>query len=84
MEGEKERIKVYVLDDHELVRRGLHDLLPAEPDLQIVGESGSAVRATREIVDLAPDVAVLVGACRTGPGSRYAVTSVPPTRPSAR
>jgi DNA-binding NarL/FixJ family response regulator len=61
-------IRVYLLDDHELVRRGLHDLLSAEPGLQIVGESGSAVRATAEIVRLAPDVAVLDGRLPDGSG----------------
>ena len=62
------RIRVYLLDDHELVRRGLHGLLSAEPDLLIVGESGSAVTATREIVELAPDVAVLDGRLPDGSG----------------
>ena len=61
-------IRVYLLDDHELVRRGLHDLLSAEPDLEIVGESGSAVQATAEIVRLAPDVAVLDGRLPDGSG----------------
>lgn len=61
-------IRVYLLDDHELVRRGLHDLLSAEPDLQIVGESGSAVAAVREITELAPDVAVLDGRLPDGSG----------------
>ncbi|MGO0575325.1 response regulator [Ornithinimicrobium panacihumi] len=61
-------IRVYLLDDHELVRRGLHDLLSAEPDLEIVGESGSAVEATRQIVELAPDVAVLDGRLPDGSG----------------
>lgn len=61
-------IRVYLLDDHELVRRGLHDLLSAEPDIEIVGESGSAVRATAEIVDLVPDVAVLDGRLPDGSG----------------
>ena len=66
--GGGRRIRVYLLDDHELVRRGLHDLLSAEPDLLIVGESGSAVTAAREIVRLAPDVAVLDGRLPDGSG----------------
>ena len=66
--GTGERIRVYLLDDHELVRRGLHDLLSAEDDLEIVGESGRAVRATREILELAPDVAVLDGRLPDGSG----------------
>ncbi|MFK5635053.1 MULTISPECIES: response regulator [unclassified Ornithinimicrobium] len=61
-------IRVYLLDDHELVRRGLHDLLSAEGDLEIVGESGSAVRAVADIVRLAPDVAVLDGRLPDGSG----------------
>jgi DNA-binding NarL/FixJ family response regulator len=61
-------IRVYLLDDHELVRRGLHDLLSAEDDLEIVGESGSAVRARADIVRLAPDVAVLDGRLPDGSG----------------
>ena len=61
-------IRVYLLDDHELVRRGLHDLLSAEDDLEIVGESGSARRAVADIVRLRPDVAVLDGRLPDGSG----------------
>ncbi|QFG69396.1 response regulator [Ornithinimicrobium pratense] len=61
-------VRVYLLDDHELVRRGLRDLLSAEPDLQIVGESGSAVQAVQDILELAPDVAVLDGRLPDGSG----------------
>lgn len=61
-------VRVYLLDDHELVRRGLNDLLSAEDDIEIVGESGSAVQATREIIELAPDVAVLDGRLPDGSG----------------
>ncbi|MDV3222782.1 response regulator transcription factor, partial [Intrasporangium sp.] len=52
-------IKVYLLDDHEVVRRGLRDLVEAAPDMEVVGESGSAREATRRIPALLPDVAVL-------------------------
>lgn len=61
-------IRVYLLDDHELVRRGLHDLLSAEDDVEIVGESGSAVQAVPDILELAPDVAVLDGRLPDGSG----------------
>ncbi|TQL49937.1 response regulator [Ornithinicoccus hortensis] len=61
-------IKVFLLDDHELVRRGLHDLLSSEPDIEIVGESGSAQEATRRIPALRPDVAVLDGRLPDGSG----------------
>lgn len=61
-------IRVFLLDDHELVRRGLHDLLSGEPDIEVVGESGSAVEATRRIPALRPDVAVLDGRLPDGSG----------------
>ncbi len=52
-------IRVFLLDDHEVVRRGLADLLQAEGDIEVIGESGSAVQATNRIPALRPDVAVL-------------------------
>ena len=61
-------IRVYLLDDHELVRRGLRDLLEAEEDIEIVGESGSAQEAARRIPALRPDVAVLDGRLPDGSG----------------
>ncbi|UJH69366.1 response regulator transcription factor [Ornithinimicrobium sp. INDO-MA30-4] len=61
-------IRIYLLDDHELVRRGLRDLLSVEPDMEIVGESGSAVRALAQIPSLRPDVAVLDARLPDGSG----------------
>jgi len=52
-------IRVFLLDDHEVVRRGLIDLLQADGDIEVVGESGSAQEAARRIPALRPDVAVL-------------------------
>ena len=52
-------IRVYLLDDHEVVRHGLRDLLEREGDIEVVGESGSAVDAEHRIPALRPDVAVL-------------------------
>ncbi|MGC4807438.1 response regulator [Micromonospora sp. DT233] len=52
-------IRVFLLDDHEVVRRGLADLLTASGDIEVVGESGSAQEATRRIPALRPDVAIL-------------------------
>jgi DNA-binding NarL/FixJ family response regulator len=52
-------IRVFLLDDHEVVRRGLCGLLEAEGDIEVVGESGSAGEATRRIPALRPDVAIL-------------------------
>jgi two-component system, NarL family, response regulator DevR len=58
---------VYILDDHELLRRGLRELLEADSTITVVGESGSAVEAMRRIPALRPDVAVLD--CRLPDGS---------------
>ena len=52
-------IRVFLLDDHEVVRRGLADLLHAAGDIEVVGESGLAQEATRRIPALRPDVMVL-------------------------
>ncbi|MFC5731155.1 MULTISPECIES: response regulator [Nocardioides] len=52
-------IRVYVVDDHEVVRRGIASLVDAEDSMEIVGESGSPGDALPEILDLRPDVAVL-------------------------
>lgn len=54
-----ERISVYLLDDHEIVRRGLRGLLAEEGDIDVVGESATARAALREIPVLRPHVAVL-------------------------
>jgi DNA-binding NarL/FixJ family response regulator len=61
-------IRVFLLDDHEVVRRGIADLLSQEGDIEIVGESGSAVEATHRIPALRPDVAVLDGRLPDGSG----------------
>ena len=52
-------IKVFLLDDHEIVRRGVRDMLEAEPDITVVGEAGTAESALARIPALRPDVAVL-------------------------
>ncbi|NGN62457.1 response regulator transcription factor [Streptomyces sp. A7024] len=52
-------IRVFLLDDHEVVRRGLQDLLDGEPDLTVVGEAGTAAQAVVRGPALRPDVAVL-------------------------
>ncbi len=62
------QIRIFLLDDHEIVRRGLRDLLASEPDIEVVGESGSAADAVKQIVALAPDVAVLDGRLPDGSG----------------
>lgn len=52
-------ITVFLVDDHEVVRRGLIDLLSSDPDLDVIGEAGSAAQAMAQIPALRPDVAVL-------------------------
>ncbi|GAB3490188.1 response regulator [Amycolatopsis cihanbeyliensis] len=52
-------ITVFLVDDHEVVRRGVADLLEAEPDLTVAGEAASAAQALARIPALRPDVAVL-------------------------
>jgi DNA-binding NarL/FixJ family response regulator len=53
------KIGVFLLDDHEIVRRGVRELLEAEPDITVVGEAGTAASALARIPALRPDVAVL-------------------------
>jgi two-component system, NarL family, response regulator DevR len=61
-------IRVFLLDDHEVVRRGLKDLLEADGDIEVVGESGLAQEAIRRIPALRPHVAVLDGRLPDGSG----------------
>jgi two-component system, NarL family, response regulator DevR len=61
-------IRVYLLDDHEVVRHGLRTLLEAGGAITVVGESGSAVEAMARIPALRPDVAVLDGRLPDGSG----------------
>ncbi len=74
-------IRVYLLDDHEIVRRGLRQLLEDAGDIEIVGESGLAVEATARIPALRPDVAVLDARLPDGSGIDVCrdVRSVDPT-----
>jgi two-component system, NarL family, response regulator DevR len=58
-DAQERQIRVFLLDDHELVRRGLRDLLVAEPDMDVIGDAGTAVSAVNRIRVLRPDVAVL-------------------------
>jgi two-component system, NarL family, response regulator DevR len=52
-------VTVYLVDDHEVVRRGLIDLLSSDPGLEVVGEAGSVAEALAQVPTLRPDVAVL-------------------------
>ncbi|WP_326798669.1 response regulator transcription factor [Streptomyces sp. NBC_01808] len=66
-------IRVFLVDDHEVVRRGLRDLLEAEPGIEVTGEAGTFAQALARGPALRPDVAVLdvrlpdgdgIGVCR--------------------
>ena len=52
-------IKVFLLDDHDLVRRGLRDLLEANGGFEVVGEAGTADQALKRIPATQPQVAIL-------------------------
>lgn len=52
-------VNVFLVDDHELVRRGLIDLVSADPQLEVIGQASSVSEATARIPALQPDVAVL-------------------------
>ena len=52
-------VRVFLLDDHELVRRGIRDLLWAEDDMAVVGDASTAEEALERIPQTRPDVAVL-------------------------
>jgi DNA-binding NarL/FixJ family response regulator len=61
-------IRVYLLDDHEMVRRGVRRLFEAQDDIEVVGESASAKQAESVIPALRPDVALLDGRLPDGSG----------------
>ena len=61
-------VRVYLLDDHEVVREGLRALLESHDDIEVVGDSGSAVEAASRIPALRPDVAVLDARLPDGSG----------------
>lgn len=50
---------VFIVDDHEVVRRGLIDLINAEDDLTVVGDAGNMHDGLRQIIELQPNIAVL-------------------------
>jgi two-component system response regulator DevR len=63
-----DRVRVFLLDDHEIVRRGVRDLLESEPDLVVVGEASTEDEAVRRIRAVDPDVAVLDVRLQEGDG----------------
>jgi two-component system response regulator DevR len=61
-------VRVFLLDDHEIVRRGIADLISAEPDITVVGEAGTAAEALVRIPAVQPDVALLDARLPDGSG----------------
>lgn len=53
------KISVFLVDDHEIFRRGIRDLLASEPDVEVVGEAATASAAMARVSALRPDVALL-------------------------
>ena len=53
------RIRVFLLDDHEVVRRGVRNILSAEAGIEVIGEAGTMASALAQMPALRPDVAVL-------------------------
>jgi two-component system, NarL family, response regulator DevR len=52
-------VRVFLLDDHEVVRRGVRDLLEAQDDFEVVGEAGTAQEGLARIMPTSPDVAII-------------------------
>ena len=70
-------VRVFLLDDHEVVRCGLREMLEQSGDIEVVGEAGRADEALRRIPAVHPDVAVLDAGYPTAAASRYAGRSGP-------
>src|SRR4029077_18142436 len=66
--GSGTRIRVFLLDDHEIARRGVKELLENEGDIEVIGESALAQEAVRRIPAIRPDVAILDARLPDGSG----------------
>src|SRR2546425_9919122 len=53
------KLRVFLADDHVMIRTGLKTLIDAEPDMQVIGEASDGINALKEVMDLRPDVAVV-------------------------
>jgi two-component system response regulator DevR len=63
-----ESIRVFLVDDHEIVRRGIANLLSGQGDIDVVGEAGTMAEALEGILAAAPDIAVLDARLPDGSG----------------
>jgi two-component system response regulator DevR len=68
MTESEQTVRIFLLDDHEVVRRGIAELLAAVPDFEIVGEAGTAEQALPRILASRPDVAILDARLPDGSG----------------
>ncbi|HET6634352.1 MAG TPA: response regulator transcription factor [Streptomyces sp.] len=78
-----EPIRVLVVDDHALFRRGLEIVLAQEPDIQVVGEAGDGAEAVDKATDLLPDI-VLMDVRMPRRGGIEACTAIKEAAPSAK
>lgn len=67
-EANAPRIRIFLVDDHEIVRRGVADLLNGIAEFEVVGEAGTVTEALHRIPAAAPDVAILDGRLSDGSG----------------
>ena len=66
--GAEQHVRIFLLDDHEVVRRGIAELLSAVPGFEIVGEAGTVEQALARVMAAKPDVAVLDARLPDGSG----------------
>jgi two-component system response regulator DevR len=64
----EQHVRIFLLDDHEVVRRGIAELLDAVPGFEIVGEAGTVEQALARVLAAKPDVAVLDARLPDGSG----------------
>ncbi|WP_448324167.1 response regulator, partial [Streptomyces sp. DSM 41493] len=78
-----EPIRVLVVDDHALFRRGLEIVLEAEEDIEVIGEAGDGAEAVEKAADLLPDI-VLMDVRMPKRGGIEACTAIKEVAPSAK